>query len=98
MVVVLLLIDEGANMEEIIFGGHVHTAVVGLLLDQGADTESVHSRVDNVGVTPLFTACKQGHDAIVTLLLQYGAKSIEKGRFQPATYQPPTLCCGNGMP
>jgi ankyrin repeat protein len=63
-----------------------------LLLEEEADT----SKAANDGDTPLIAACEEGHDAVVRLLLQYGAKSIEED--EPASSQPPTLCCGSGTP
>jgi len=42
----------------------------------------------------LYTACEQGHDAAVRLLLQHGANSIEEKL--PVSRH--TLCCDSGTP
>jgi len=47
--------------------GHDH--IVGLLLDRGADVNSLNSD----GRTPLYLASQRGHDHIVRLLLEHGA-------------------------
>ncbi len=47
----------------------MHKDVVELLLQAGADFE----KPMNEGLTPVFTACHNGHDGIVDLLLRAGA-------------------------
>ena len=52
-----------------------HKAVVELLLDKGADTESR----DNYSHTPLSWAAQAGHEAVVELLLDKGAHIESRG-------------------
>ena len=53
-------------------GGHRN--IVELLLDKGADIESMDYLFTGVGSTTLFEAVRMGHKDVVELLLQRGAK------------------------
>jgi ankyrin repeat protein len=50
-----------------------HEAVVGLLLEKGADIEFKDRRY---GQTPLLWAAEMGHEAVVKLLLEKGAENL----------------------
>ena len=52
-------------------------AVVGLLLDRGADIE----KADDRGLNPLITACVQGKEEMVRLLVDKGADIKAAARY-----------------
>lgn len=49
--------------------GNAHIEIIQELLDKGVDV----NQMDNIRVTPLFKACKQGNIQIIEILFRHGA-------------------------